>query len=113
MTADEFVKKGADGARVPAVFAQRMVHAHVTGYGDVADAWVIFERRTARPPGAVTTSRGIDAFHLYRDGGEWKIAGLTYTTEQATRPLVAPPRTQPRRPRPRPTPPRSGRRSAS
>ncbi|MFI5280388.1 MAG: hypothetical protein ACHQU1_07825 [Gemmatimonadales bacterium] len=110
LTADEFVKKGADGARTLAVFSQRMVHAHVTGYGDVADAWVIFERRSARPREAVKTTRGIDAFHLYRDEGEWKIVSLTYTTEEATRPLVAPPR---RPARPRATPPRSGRRSAS
>jgi hypothetical protein len=111
-TADEFVKRAPDGPGKLAVFSERMVHSHVTGYGDLADAWVIRERRSGRTRDSVTTTRGIDAFLLYRDAGEWRIVSLTYTTEQPTRPLVAP-RRPPRRASPRTTPARSGRRSAS
>lgn len=110
-TADDFVRRSPDGPGRMAVFSERMVHAHVTGYGDLADAWVIRERRMGKTRDSVRTTRGVDAFHLYRDGGEWKIVSLTYTGEQAARPLI-PPGTQ-RRARPRTTPRRSGRRSAS
>jgi hypothetical protein len=104
-TADDFVKRAPEGPGRMAVFSERMVHAHVTGYGDIAEAWVIYEGRWGRTREEVKTTRGIDAFHLYKDGGEWRIVSLTFTTEQASRPLVPA--------RPRATPPRSGRRSAS
>ena len=115
-TADEFAKRAPEGPGRMAVFSERMVHAHVTGYGDLAQAWVIYEGRWGRTREEVKTTRGIDAFHLYREGGEWKIVSLTFITEQASRPLVpAAPRPARRssRARPRATPARSGRRSAA
>lgn len=67
-------------------------HTHITGYGDLADAWVVFERRTSRAGGRSDTTAGIDAFHLYRLGGAWRISALTSTPETTERPL------RPRRP---------------
>jgi hypothetical protein len=75
-----------------AVFAQRMLHVHVTGYGDVADAWVVSEIRSGRSRESAKTTRGIDAFHLMRDGGTWRIASLAVEPELPGRPLVVPPR---------------------
>ncbi|MFI5208688.1 MAG: nuclear transport factor 2 family protein [Gemmatimonadales bacterium] len=113
-TADEFVRREPEGPGRMAVFSERMVHSHVTGYGDLADAWVIYEGRSGRTRDSLKTTRGIAAFHLYRDGDEWRIVSLAFTAEQPSRPLVAPPRRAARRSaRSRATPPRSGRRSAS
>jgi hypothetical protein len=110
---DEFVRRAPDGPGRMAVFSERMLHAHVTGYGDVADAWVIYEGRWGRTRDSVATVRGIDAFHLYRDQGTWRIVGLTFTPEQSGRPLSLPPRRERRAapaaapPTPAPAAPRS------
>lgn len=79
--------QSADAASV-----QHPLHTHITGYGDLADAWVIYEMRTSRPGGRSDTTAGIDAFHLYRRGSEWRIAALSSTPETTERPL------RPRRP---------------
>ncbi|HEY2805258.1 MAG TPA: hypothetical protein VGI92_05305 [Gemmatimonadales bacterium] len=89
-TVDEFVRRMSDGSK-SAVFSERMLHAHVTGYGDMADAWVVRELQRGRRD-SVVTERGIDAFHLYRDRGGWRITDLTFVPEQPSRVLVAPPR---------------------
>ncbi len=90
-SADDFVKRESEGTARAANFSVRMLHAHVTGYGDMADAWVISETRMGRGRDTAGT-RGIDAFHLYRDRGAWRITDLTWTGELASRPLVLPPR---------------------
>ena len=73
-----------------------MLHAHVTGYGDLANAWVIYEGHWGERRDSVRTVRGIDAFTLVRDDGEWRIASLVFTPEVPGRPLEVP---APRRPR--------------
>ena len=90
-SADDFVRRVSEGAARAGNYSVRMLHAHVTGYGDVADAWVISETRMGKGRDSAVT-RGIDAFHLYRDRGLWRITDLTWTGELASRPLVLPPR---------------------
>jgi hypothetical protein len=73
-------------------FSARMLHAHVTGYGDLADAWVLAERRSGKSRDSAQVTRDIDAFHLYRERGGWRITALSSAAEQPRRPLAAPPR---------------------
>jgi hypothetical protein len=101
---DDFARRAADGPGKMAVFGERMMHAHVTGYGDMAEAWVVYEGRWGRSRDSVRTVRGVDAFHLYRLDGEWRIVALTFTPEQPARPLTPPSR--PSKPRPRAAPAR-------
>lgn len=89
---DEFVRRTAEGPGRMSIFNERMLHAHVTGYGDVADAWVVHEGRWGRSRDSLRVSRGVDAFHLYRDRGTWRIVGLTTTPELSSRPLTLPAR---------------------
>lgn len=94
---EEFVRRAPEGPGRMAVFSERMLHAHVTGYGDLANAWVVYEGRWGPTRDSVRTVRGIDAFTLYREGGEWRITAMAFTPEQPGRPLEVP------RPRPRRT----------
>lgn len=88
-TVEEFVRRAPEGpGRLP-VFNERLLHAHVSGYGDLAAAWVVFERRSGSRRDSVRVERGVDAFQLYRDGGDWRIASLASTGEQPGR-LLAP-----------------------
>ncbi len=96
-TVEEFVRRAPEGPGRMAVFSERMLHAHVTGYGDLANAWVVYEGRWGPSRDSVRTVRGIDAFTLYRDGGEWRITGMAFSPELPGRPLEVPP------PRPRRT----------
>lgn len=96
-SADEYVRRAAEGPGRMNIFAERMLHSHVTGYGDVADAWVLRERRSGKTRDSVRVQRAVDAFHLFRDRSGWRIANLSTTPEIASRPLVAPPR-RPARP---------------
>jgi len=90
-TVDEFVRRAPDGPGRMSVFDEHMLHAHITGYGDLADAWVVYEGRWGPTRDAVRTHRGVDAFHLYRDGGEWRITSLTFAPELPGRPLTPSP----------------------
>jgi len=96
-TVDDFARRAPDGPGRMAVFSERMLQARVSGYGDLADAWVVYEGRWGRTRDSVKTTRGVDAFHLYRHDGEWRIVGLTFITEQPGRALVParPPRRAP------------------
>ena len=89
-TVEEFVRRAPDGPGRLAVFTERMLHARVSGYGDLASAWVVFERRSGTRRDSLRVDRGVDAFQLSRDGGEWLIASLASTVEQPGR-LLAPP----------------------
>ena len=103
---DDYLKRPPDGTR-NTLFSARMLHAHVTGYGNVADAWVIYENRSGQRRDSLSTSRGIAAFHLNRDRGSWRILSLAQEPEDARRPLV-PPARRPRRTTARTAAPRSG-----
>lgn len=91
-SADEYVKRESDAAgRVP-FFSARMLHVHVTGYGELAEAWVIAERRAGKSRDSAQVTRDIDAFHLYRERGAWRITALSSAGEQPRRPLAVPSR---------------------
>jgi hypothetical protein len=94
---DEFAHRQGEGQGRASGIGERVVHMHVTGYGDVADAWVIAERKTAVRRDSVRMVRGIDAFHLVRDGAEWRIVSLTSTPEDPVHRLVLPARRPARR----------------
>lgn len=96
-TVDQFIRHAPEGAAKLPIFSERVMHAHVTGYGNLADAWVVFEIRQGRTRDSLRTTRGIDAFHLYRDGGSWGIASLASAPEQRGRPLTPPVRRVTRR----------------
>lgn len=86
---DEFIRRASEGPGGRAViFNERPVHTHVQGYGDLADAWVVYEGRWGRTRDSLTSFRGVDAFHLYRHAGEWRIASLTFTPELPGRPIT-------------------------
>jgi len=93
---EDFVRRAPEGPGRMAVFSERMLHAHITGYGDLANAWVVYEGRWGLTRDSVRTIRGIDAFTLYRDDGAWRITALAFTPEQPGSPLE-PPRPRPRR----------------
>ena len=106
-TVDDFVRHQREAQSRPSVIGERPVHLHVTGYGDVADAWVISERRVSERRDSVRVVRGIDAFHLVRDDTNWRIVSLTATPEDSRHRLVLPTRRATRRSAPA-TAPRSG-----
>lgn len=85
---DEFIRRSPDViGRLP-VFSERMLHLDVRSYGDLAEAWVVYERRSGRSRDSLQTHRGVDAFHLYRNSGQWRISSLTYARELPGRSLV-------------------------
>lgn len=84
---DEFLRRAPDLAGRNVVILERMVHVDIKSYGDMADAWVIHERRWGPSRDSLSTIRGVNAFHLYRHGGQWRIAGLTWTGEIPSRML--------------------------
>jgi len=96
-TVDEFARRQGEGQGRASVIGERVVHMHVTGYGDVADAWVIAERKAAVRRDSIRMVRGIDAFHLVREGTEWRIVSLTSTPEDPAHRLVLPTRRPARR----------------
>lgn len=96
-TADDFARRQGEATGRGPLIGERVVHMHITGYGDVADAWVIAERRASTRRDSLRMARGIDAFHLLRDGSEWRIASLTATAEDPMHRLVVPVRRAARR----------------
>jgi hypothetical protein len=108
---DEFVRREAEGPGRLAFYATRPVHVHVTGYGDVADAWVLRESRAGRARDSLRTTRGVDAFHLFRDRAGWRITSLSVTSELPSRPLAIPRRAV-RRAESTATPDRAARKSS-
>ncbi len=88
---EQFTRRGADGSAPATRLRSRMLHAHVSGYGELADAWVVSESGPAgSAAGPAAAARGIDAFHLVREGGEWRIAALAVTDEVPGRRLDEP-----------------------
>ena len=107
LSADDFIRRPPEGSR-STIFSTRLLHAHILGYGDLADAWVIYEGRWGQRRDSLRTERGIGAFQLYRDRGTWRIVSLTLEPEDARRVLVPPVRRPARRATPAGSTPRSG-----
>ncbi len=79
LAVEEFVAR-AGKARVYS-FADEPLHASIVTYGPLADAWVTYRARIGVTRDSVVTRFGIDAFHLLKLGGRWRIAGLAFQNE--------------------------------
>ncbi len=84
------IKRAAGMKDCPVSMAAEMLRANVQAYGPLADAWVTYRVRCGVRRDSVTTHYGIDAFHLLRHGGEWRISSLSYTHEIPGAPLNRP-----------------------
>jgi len=85
LTIEEFVA-GAGPVRA-AVFTDEVASASVMTYGDLADAWVTYRARVGASAESVVTHYGIDAVHLLRREGRWRIASVASQGEVPGRPL--------------------------
>jgi hypothetical protein len=72
----------------PASFSDELARANVVTYGPLADAWVTYRARCGVTRDSVAIHYGMDAFHLMRHDGEWRVAGLTFTMETPDQPLA-------------------------
>ena len=94
LTIEEFVA-GAGRVRA-ASFSDEPLHANIVTYGPLADAWITYRARVGVTRDSVAVHLGIDAFHLLRTGGRWRIAGLVFQNELPGEPIgPAPARHQP------------------
>jgi hypothetical protein len=90
LTMDEFLRQTLNGRdRLPP--RVEVEQARVNTYTEFADAWVVWRgaasrRRTAPVP------RGLDAFHLVKRGGQWRVVSVLTTRESPAFPLLAAPR---------------------
>lgn len=89
-TVEQFVRAAPQGPGRLAVFSAQPVTVDVHGYGDLAQAWVLYRARTGERRDALTVHHGIDAFHLMRHNGAWRIVALTFVAETPDRPLGTP-----------------------
>jgi hypothetical protein len=90
ITVEEVVRQAARMKDCPVSFAAELTRANIVTYGPLADAWVTYRVSCGVARDSVTTHYGIDAVHLMRHDGEWRIAGLTFTHEVAGAPLGRP-----------------------
>ncbi len=81
ITVEEAIRQAAVMRDCPVSFAAELTRANVVTYGPLADAWVTYRVSCGVGRDSVTTHYGIDAIHLMKQGGEWRIAGLTFTHE--------------------------------
>lgn len=83
---EEFVARA--GRAHVASFADEPLHASIVTYGPLADAWVTYRARLGVTKDSVVTRLGIDAFHLLKLGGRWRIAGLAFQNEVPGQPIA-------------------------
>jgi hypothetical protein len=65
------------------------MHASIVTYGPLADAWVTYRSRVRVRKDSTVTQFGVDAFHLMKVGGRWRIAGLAFQNEIRGQPIVS------------------------
>jgi hypothetical protein len=75
-------------------FTDQPMHASVVTYGPLADAWVTYRARIRVRKDSIVTRFGIDAFHLVKVEGRWRIAALTFQNELPGQPIVSGPARQ-------------------
>ena len=75
----------------PASFSDEIARANVVTYGPLADAWVVYRAHCGVRPDSVAIHYGMDAFHLMKHQGEWRVAGPTFTMETPEQPLARAP----------------------
>jgi len=71
----------------PASFADEIARANVVTYGPLADAWVTYRAHCGVTRDSAAVHYGMDAFHLMKLRGEWRVTGLTFTMETPDQPL--------------------------
>jgi len=86
-TIEEAIKRAPDMKTCPINPSDEIARATVVTYGPLADAWVTYRWKCGVARDSVLTHYGIDAFHLVKHDGEWRIASLSYTGEVAGQPL--------------------------
>ena len=86
LTIEEFVA-GAGKAEA-GVFADEALRANIVTYGALADAWVTYHARVGATAQTAANRYGIDAFHLMKLGGQWRIAGLAFQNEVPGDPIA-------------------------
>jgi hypothetical protein len=84
---EELVAQAAEMPDCRFSFSDEMARATVLTYGPLADAWVTYRARCGTARDSVATHYGIDAVHLMKRGGEWRITNLTFTNELESEPL--------------------------
>ena len=89
---EEFVAR-AGRARALGVTDEAM-HASIVTYGPPADAWVTYRARIRVRRDSTVTRFGIDAFHLVKVGGRWRIAALALQDELPGLPIASGPARQ-------------------
>ena len=86
LTIEEFVA-GAGKAQAE-VFADEALRANIVTYGALADAWVTYHARVGATAQTVVSRYGIDAFHLMKLGGQWRIVSLAFQNEVPGDPIA-------------------------
>jgi hypothetical protein len=86
LTIEEFVA-GAGQLRAE-VLGDEALRANIVTYGALADAWVTHHARVGATSQAAVSRYGIDAFHLIKLGGEWRIASLASQPEVPGEPIA-------------------------
>jgi hypothetical protein len=98
---DSFVARASEGPGALAVFSERMLRADILAYGALAQAWedvglavaatgawVVYRAEFGWRRDSVTSHHGIDAFHLMKHAGEWRIVSLTFQGELKDKPIL-------------------------
>ncbi len=86
---EDFVERATrHGIRdCPASFSDEIAHANIVTYGPLADAWVTYRAHCGVTRDSTAVHYGMDAFHLMKHRGEWRVTGLTFTMEVPEQPL--------------------------
>ncbi len=69
-------------------FTDEPMHVTIVSYGHLADAWVTYRASTRVRRDSMMTRYGLDAFHLVKTAGRWRIAGLASQDELPGLPIV-------------------------
>jgi hypothetical protein len=86
LTIEEFVAGAGQAQAV--VFADEALRANIVTYGALADAWVTHHARVGARAQTVVSRYGIDAFHLMKVGGRWRIVSLAFQHEVPGEPIA-------------------------
>jgi hypothetical protein len=89
LTIEDFVA-GAGKAEAT-VFADEALRANIVTYGALADAWVTYHSRVGATAQTAVNRYGIDAFHLMKLGGQWRIVSLAFQDEVPGAPIAPSP----------------------
>jgi len=86
---EDFVARAGQAHGVS--FSDEPLHASIVTYGPLADAWVTYRSRIGMTKDSVVTHFGIDAIHLMKLGGRWRIASLAFQNEVPGQPIAPAP----------------------